>query len=52
MFRDPGFIAEMRRLELDVEPMSGEDLGALVADVMRAPRDIVDLLKTQTAPMD
>ena len=52
MFRDPGFVAEMRRLELEVEPMAGEELAAVVAEVTRAPRDIVELLKTQTAPMD
>jgi tripartite-type tricarboxylate transporter receptor subunit TctC len=52
MFRDPGFVAEMKRLELDVEPMAGEELAAVVAEVARAPRDIVELLKTQTAPMD
>ena len=52
MFADAGFIAEMRRLEMDVEPMRGEELGAVVRTVMDTPRDIVEQLKSQTAPMD
>ena len=52
MFADPAFIAEMKRLELDVEPMRGEELAGVVDAVARAPADIVELLKTQTAPMN
>jgi tripartite-type tricarboxylate transporter receptor subunit TctC len=52
MFADPDFRAEMKKLEIDVEPMSGEDLAAAVREVMGTPRETVEYLQQQTAPMD
>ncbi len=52
MFHDPEFIAGMRTLELDVDPLRGEDVAAIVGAAMRTPRDAVEALKELTAPMD
>jgi tripartite-type tricarboxylate transporter receptor subunit TctC len=39
---DPAFIAEANRLNLEVNPMPGRDVEALVADLYRTPRDVVE----------
>jgi tripartite-type tricarboxylate transporter receptor subunit TctC len=52
MMDDPAYIADMKKAELDVEPMGGEDLAALVGKAMSTPDKIVELLKQQTAPID
>ena len=49
MFRDPAFIAETKKMNLDVDPMSGEDLQALVRRVYDTPPEIVELAKAATA---
>ena len=49
MFRDPAFIAEAKKMNLDVDPMSGEDLQALVRRVYETPAEIVELAKAATA---
>ena len=49
MFRDPAFIAEAKKMNLDVDPMSGEDLQALVRRVYATPADVVELAKAATA---
>jgi tripartite-type tricarboxylate transporter receptor subunit TctC len=38
---DPDFVAEAKRLNLEVNPASGEEVETLVADLYRTPRDIV-----------
>lgn len=52
MFHDPAFVAEMKKVELEVDPLGGEALAGLVDKVMRTPDAIVELLKQQTAPID
>ena len=49
MFRDPAFIAEAKKMTLDVDPMSGEDLQALVRRVYETPAEVVELAKAATA---
>ena len=49
MFRDPAFIAEAKKMNLDVDPMSGEDLQALVRRVYATPAEVVELAKAATA---
>jgi tripartite-type tricarboxylate transporter receptor subunit TctC len=38
---DPDFIAEARRLDLEIAPMSGEKLQALVNSMLNAPPDVL-----------
>jgi tripartite-type tricarboxylate transporter receptor subunit TctC len=39
--RDPAFVADAARLQLDVDPMSGEQVQALVGELARTPADVV-----------
>ena len=50
MVKDPKFLAEAEKRRLGVDPMSGEDLRAIVADVMRQPDDVVERMKEVTRP--
>jgi tripartite-type tricarboxylate transporter receptor subunit TctC len=43
---DPAFIADANGLKLDVIPMSGEDVQALVARLYETPQSIVDPVRT------
>ena len=47
-FRDPAFLAEAKKMNLDVDPMSGEDLQALVRKVYETPPEIVELATAAT----
>jgi tripartite-type tricarboxylate transporter receptor subunit TctC len=40
--RDPEFLAEAARLQLDIEPMTGPDVAALIAKVSATPREVVE----------
>ena len=44
--KDPTFLAEAAKLQLDVSPMTGEEVQALVAEVGRTPPDIVARVKS------
>ncbi len=39
--QDPGFLAEAKRLQLDIEPMKGEEVAVLVKSVLATPPDVV-----------
>ena len=39
--QDPGFLAEAKRLQLDIEPMKGEEVAILVKSVLATPPDVV-----------
>jgi tripartite-type tricarboxylate transporter receptor subunit TctC len=39
--RDPVFLAEARRLQLDVRPVSGADVDAMIAELYMTPKDVV-----------
>ena len=39
--RDPEFLAEARKLNVEVDPMSGEQTQAIVARVLAAPKDVL-----------
>jgi tripartite-type tricarboxylate transporter receptor subunit TctC len=39
--RDPGFIAEANKLQLELSPMTGEALQSLVGELARTPPEIV-----------
>ena len=38
---DPAFVADAAKLELDVDPMTGEELQSLIAELGRTPPDVV-----------
>jgi tripartite-type tricarboxylate transporter receptor subunit TctC len=42
---DPALIAEADRMKLEVNPVSAEDVDALVARMYKAPPDVIDLVK-------
>jgi hypothetical protein len=39
--KDPTYLAEADKLKVDVEPLSGEQVAALIAQVSRTPADTV-----------
>jgi tripartite-type tricarboxylate transporter receptor subunit TctC len=43
--KDPAFLAEAQKLQLDVSPMSGEAMQALVGDLANTPADVVARVK-------
>jgi hypothetical protein len=43
--KDPAFLAEAPKLQLDVSPMTGEEVQALVAELAKTPPDIVHRVK-------
>ena len=44
--KDEAFLAEMRKLQLDVEPVSGEGVQKMVEDVVATPPEIVRRVRT------
>ena len=40
--KDPAFLAEAKRVRLEVSPLSGEEAQKLIADIYRTPRPIVE----------
>jgi tripartite-type tricarboxylate transporter receptor subunit TctC len=44
--RDEAFIAEAAKLQFDVDPLTGEQVQALVAQLAATPRDIVSRVRT------
>jgi hypothetical protein len=47
---DPELVAEAKKEKLDVDPVSGEDVQAIVAKVFAAPPDLVAKTKQATVP--
>ncbi len=48
--RDPAFRAEAQRLELEVRPVSGADMQALVAELHALPADVIALAAAAIKP--
>ena len=44
--KDPGFLAEAEKLQLDVSPMTGEEVQALVGDLANTPPEIVHRVRS------
>ncbi len=44
--KDPDFLAETRKKRLDIDPTTGEEVQALVKDVMNQPKDVIERLNT------
>ena len=49
---DPEFLAEMKKAEVDIDPMPVDRLEALVKQAMATPAETIDALKKLTAPPD
>jgi tripartite-type tricarboxylate transporter receptor subunit TctC len=45
LVKDPGFLAEAARLELDIDPHSGAEVAKIVADIVGAPPAIVQKVR-------
>src|SRR4051794_19738003 len=43
--KDPEFLSEAKRQLMEIEPSSGEALQQLIADIVNAPRDIVEKVR-------
>ncbi|MSP37928.1 MAG: hypothetical protein EXR70_05505 [Deltaproteobacteria bacterium] len=43
--KDPELLAEAKKARMDVEPSAGEDLQALLNDILSQPRDVVERVK-------
>jgi tripartite-type tricarboxylate transporter receptor subunit TctC len=39
--KDKAFLAEVDKLQIAIDPMSAEEVGAIVADTINAPPDVV-----------
>jgi tripartite-type tricarboxylate transporter receptor subunit TctC len=44
--KEPAFVADAARLQLDIDPMTGEEVQALVAQLARTPPAIVSRVRT------
>lgn len=47
--KDPDFLADAAKVHMEIAPVSGEDVAALVAEVSAAPPDIVARVRTALA---
>jgi tripartite-type tricarboxylate transporter receptor subunit TctC len=43
--KDPAFLAEARKLQLDISPMSGETMQTMVQDLVKTPPDVIARVK-------
>jgi tripartite-type tricarboxylate transporter receptor subunit TctC len=50
--KDPAFIAEAKRLKVEVNPTSGEVLAGYVSDLLNAPQAVLDDVRTAIKPKD
>lgn len=39
--RDPAFLADSRKLQLDIDPVDGEQIDAIIASLYATPRDVI-----------
>jgi tripartite-type tricarboxylate transporter receptor subunit TctC len=44
--RDKQFLKEAQKINLDIDPISGEDIAKIVNDTIGAPRAIIEAAKT------
>lgn len=48
--RDPALLAEANKMQLDINPKSGEEIGALVAKMYAAPPRLIERMKSALRP--
>jgi tripartite-type tricarboxylate transporter receptor subunit TctC len=44
--RDPAFLADARKLQLDINPVSGEQIDAVIASLYATPKDVIARAKS------
>lgn len=44
--KDAGFLAEIKQRDLDLDPTSGEEIDEMVAQIISAPKDVVDRVRS------
>jgi tripartite-type tricarboxylate transporter receptor subunit TctC len=42
---DPAFLADAEKLKLEINPVSGEAVEAIIARMYAAPREVIELVK-------
>ena len=47
---DPAFLAEAEKRKMEIEPVGGEDLAALMRDAYAMPRAVIDRVKKYMSP--
>jgi tripartite-type tricarboxylate transporter receptor subunit TctC len=50
--KDPAFLEEARKQNLDIQPVPGEELQQIVADIVGAPKPIVERLVAIIGPSE
>jgi tripartite-type tricarboxylate transporter receptor subunit TctC len=48
--KDPAFLAEAKKLRLDVNPVSGAEVDKLIAELYRTPKDVVEETRKAIKP--
>jgi tripartite-type tricarboxylate transporter receptor subunit TctC len=48
--KDKDFLAEAERLKIEIDPLTGEQVGALIADIYKTPADTVARVRAAMAP--
>jgi hypothetical protein len=43
--KDPELLAEAKKGRMDVDPSTGEDLQALLQEIMEQPREVIEQVK-------
>jgi hypothetical protein len=43
--KDPAFLAEAEKLKLDIDPLGGAQVSALVSRVLATPKDVVERVR-------
>jgi hypothetical protein len=44
--RDPAFLADARKLQLDIAPVSGEDIDGVIASLYATPKEVIARAKS------
>jgi tripartite-type tricarboxylate transporter receptor subunit TctC len=52
MVKDPAFLAEAARLQVDIDPHSGEEVAQIVSGIVNAPPAVVQKVKEIMVPKD
>ena len=48
--KDPAFLAEADKLKLEVNPVTGEDVDKLIAELYATPKDVVEETRVAIKP--
>ena len=43
--KDPGFLAEAEKAQLEISPVTGEELQTIVQEIVDTPKDIIEKYK-------